>query len=87
MQRILQTNVQDQDETKQLEKIIIELMQSDKQASESDLNNINFSTLIGANELRLILTARNKQLQHIQKQELDALEKDKTIDELKETIE
>ena len=37
-------------------------MLSDRSASDSDLNNINFSTLIGANDLRLILTTRNKHL-------------------------
>lgn len=49
-------------------------MQSDKMASESDLNNINFSTLIGANDLRLVLMSRNKQLHQIKKAEMDALE-------------
>lgn len=63
LQRILQSNnAEGEDDTKQFERIIIELMQSDKMASESDLNNINFSALIGANDLRLVLMNRNKQL-------------------------
>ena len=44
-------------------------MKSDKMASESDLQSLNFSTLIGANDLRQVLTSRNKQLKMIQKQE------------------
>ena len=63
LQRILQSDDgEEDDDTKQFERIIIELMQSDKMASESDLNNINFSALIGANDLRLVLMNRNKQL-------------------------
>lgn len=75
LQRILQSNnAEGEDDTKQFERIIIELMQSDKMASESDLNNINFSALIGANDLRLVLMNRNKQLHQIKKAEMDALE-------------
>lgn len=62
-------------------------MQSDKMASESDLNNINFSTLIGANDLKVVLQSRNKLLHQIKKSEMDALEQNKEIDQLKEAIE
>ena len=74
LQRVLQGNQSENDDTKEFEKIIIELLQSDKMASESDLNNINFSTLIGAHELRQILTARNQQLKTLEKAKLDAQE-------------
>lgn len=81
LNRIMQTSSNDQDDdTKQFERIIIELMQSDKMASESDLNNINFSALIGANDLRLVLMNRNKQLHQIKKAEMDALEQNKEIE-------
>ena len=56
-------------------------------AEDNDLNSINFSTLIGANDLRLVLLARNKQLQQITKAEKDALEQQKEIDQLKQAIE
>ena len=62
-------------------------MQSDKMASESDLNNINLSALIGANDLRLVLMNRNKQLHQIKKAEMDALEQNTEIEQLKQTIE
>lgn len=81
LQRILTTQSnENDDDTKQFERIIIELLQSDKMASESDLNNINFSTLIGANDLRLVLMSRNKQLHQIKKAEMDALEQNKEIE-------
>lgn len=75
------------DDTKEYEKIIIELLQSDKMASEADLSNINFSTLIGPNELRLILAARNSQLQAIEKAKAETLEQNHEIDILKQEIE
>lgn len=56
-------------------------------ASESDLNNINFSTLIGAHELRQILTARNQQLKTLEKAKLDAQEQNNEIDQLKQEME
>jgi hypothetical protein len=56
-------------------------------ASEADLNNINFSTLIGTNELRLILIARNTQLKVIEKAKAEALEQNHEIDILKQEIE
>ena len=52
-------------------------------ASEADLNNINFSTLIGANELRLILNARNNQLKAIEKCKANCLEQSQEIDVLR----
>ena len=56
-------------------------------ASEADLGNINFSTLIGANELRLILQARNSQLQAIEKAKAESLQQNHEIDILKQEIE
>ena len=52
LQRILQGNSTEADDTKQFEMITIDLLKSDKMASENDLNQINFSTLIAANDLR-----------------------------------
>ena len=74
MNRILQTNANEVNDTKQFERIMIELMQTDKMASESDLTSINFSTLFSANDLRQVLQIRNKQLHMIKKAEMDALE-------------
>lgn len=83
LQRVLHSGQTESDDTKEYEKIIIELLQSDKMASEADLNNINFSTLIGANELRLILNARNNQLKAIEKCKADCFEKNTEIDVLR----
>lgn len=87
MNRILQSNTNEVNDTKQFERIMIELMQSDKMASESDLNSINFSTLFSANDLRQVLSVRNKQLHMIKKSEMDALEQNKEIEALKLAIE
>ena len=83
LQRVLHSGQTESDDTKEYEKIIIELLQSDKMASEADLNNINFSTLIGANELRLILNARNTQLKAIEKCKANCLEQSQEIDVLR----
>ena len=83
LQRVLHSGQTESDDTKEYEKIIIELLQSDKMASEADLNNINFSTLIGANELRLILNARNNQLKAIEKCKANCLEQSQEIDVLR----
>lgn len=56
-------------------------------ASESDLNNVNFSTLIGAHELRAILTARNSQLQAIEKARAETLNANHENDVLKQEME
>lgn len=81
--RILQSNANEVNDTKQFERIMIDLMQSDKMASESDLNSINFSTLFSANDLRQVLQIRNKQLHMIKKSEMDALELNKENEALK----
>ena len=62
-------------------------MQTDKMASEFDLNSINFSTLVSANDLRQVLHIRNKQLHMIKKAEMDSLEQSKEIDQLKQAFE
>ena len=87
MNRILQSNSNELNDTRQFERIIIELMQSDKMASDNDLNSINFSTLFSANDLRQVLTIRNKQLRQIKQAEMDAQEQSKEIEHLKQDIE
>ena len=67
MNRILQSYSNEVNETKLLERILIELMQTHKMASESDLKSINLWTLLRGNDIRQVVDIRDNYLLLIKK--------------------
>ena len=67
MNRILQSYSNEVNETKLLERILIELMQTHKMASESDLKSIDLRTLLRGNDIREVVDIRDNYLLLIKK--------------------